>query len=141
MYTGDLIFGSQTVGGSVINDFKLISYPEEHVKSNGVKIDNIVETIPLSIAITQFHFLLLYKKKIKGMCQLDGKIVYEEEISLEPGERIIGMKMDAIKDSYWIYTTQSLYELLITDEDRNVWSLYLEKKMFDTAISYTKVIK
>jgi len=41
-----------------------------------------VETIPLSVAITQFHILLLYKKKIKAMCNLDNSIIYEEDIPL-----------------------------------------------------------
>jgi len=41
-----------------------------------------VETVPLSIAITQFHTLLLYKKKIKAMCNLDESIIYEEDIPL-----------------------------------------------------------
>jgi len=47
--------------------------------------------------------------------------------------------MDFVKDSYWVFSTHSLYEILITDEDRNVWKLYLKQKMFDTALSYTKV--
>jgi len=48
--------------------------------------------------------------------------------------------MDFIKDSYWVFTTHSLYEILITDEDRDVWKIYLKQKMFDAALSFTKVI-
>jgi len=136
MYTGELIFGSQKAGGSVINNSKLVSYPEEYMKSNGKS--KLIETVPLSIAITQFHTLLLYKKKIKAMCNLDNSIIYEEDIPLESGEKILGLRMDFVKDSYWVFTTQSLYEILITDEDRNVWNLYLKQKMFDTALSFTK---
>ncbi|KAL6612789.1 Pep3/Vps18/deep orange family-domain-containing protein [Neocallimastix sp. 'constans'] len=137
MYTGELIFGSQKAGGSVINNSKLVSYPEDYSKSNS-KMSKPVETIPLSVAITQFHILLLYKKKIKAMCNLDNSIIYEEDIPLESGEKILGLRMDFVKDSYWVFTTQSLYEILITDEDRNVWNLYLNQKMFDTALSFTK---
>jgi len=136
MYTGELIFGSQKSGGSVINNSKLVSYPENGSKSS--KVAKTVENLPISIAITQFHTLLLYKKKIKAMCNLDESIVYEEDIPLEPGEKIIGLKMDFVKDSYWVFSTHSLYEILIIDEDRNVWKLYLKQKMFDTALSYTK---
>lgn len=139
MLTGELIFGSQKPGDSVINNSKIISYPEEYIKSKGnIKTEKAIETIPLSIAITQFHYLLLYKKKLKAMCVLDNNIIYEEEIPLEQNEKILGMKMDPVKDTYWIYTTYSLYEILVTDEDRNVWKLYLNDKMFDTALSYAK---
>jgi len=134
MYTGELIFGSQKAGGSVINNSKLVSYPEEMRSGN----KKPVETVPLSVAITQFHTLLLYKKKIKAMCNLDESIIYEEDIPLEPGEKILGLRMDFVKDTYWVYSTNSLYEVLITDEDRNVWKLYLKQKMFDTALSFTK---
>ncbi|ORX60830.1 hypothetical protein BCR36DRAFT_314682 [Piromyces finnis] len=137
MYTGELIFGSQKSGGSVINNSRLVSYPEEYVKAEN-KVTKPVESIPLSVAITQFHTLLLYKKKIKAMCNLDDSIIYEEDIPLEQDEKILGLKMDFIKDSYWLFTTHSLYEILITDEDRNVWQIYLKQKMFDAALSFTK---
>jgi hypothetical protein len=137
MYTGELVFGSQKAGESVINNSKLVSYPENNSKSNN-KASKSLETVPLSVAITQFHILLLYKKKIKAMCNLDNLIIYEEDIPLEPGEKVLGLRMDFVNESYWLFTTHSLYEILITDEDRNVWNFYLKQKMFDTALSFTK---
>lgn len=38
--------------------------------------------IPTSIALTEFHFVLLYKNSIVGICNLDEKLTYEEVVPL-----------------------------------------------------------
>jgi len=50
------------------------------------------------------------------------------------------MAYDSINNTYWAYTTNTIFELVVTKEDRNVWELYLEKKQFETALQYCKVI-
>lgn len=44
-----------------------------------------------------------------------------------------------MRKTYWVYTDQSLFELLVGNEDRDVWKVYLEKGMFDIALRYAKV--
>lgn len=41
-----------------------------------------VDSVPLSIAMTEFHFILLYKDRIRAICHLNDEIVYEEMINL-----------------------------------------------------------
>lgn len=50
------------------------------------------------------------------------------------------MSVDTSKNTFWIYTGWSIFELIITKEDRDVWTLYLDKKQYDTALQYTKVL-
>lgn len=38
-----------------------------------------------------------------------------------------------------MYTDQSLFELVVANEDRDVWKIYLEKGQFDTSLKYAKV--
>ena len=40
---------------------------------------------------------------------------------------------------YWVYTDQSLFELVVTNEHRDVWKIYLEKGKYDLALQYTTV--
>jgi hypothetical protein len=47
--------------------------------------------------------------------------------------------MDPIKQTFWILTSQHLYELLISDEDRYVWEIYLERNDFENALKFAKV--
>jgi vacuolar protein sorting-associated protein 18 len=46
---------------------------------------------------------------------------------------------DPVRRTYWVYTSQSLFELVIGNEDRDVWKVYLEKGKFDVALKYAKV--
>ncbi len=41
--------------------------------------------------------------------------------------------------TYWLYTDLSLYELKIQDEDRDVWSAFLTKGDYESALRYAKV--
>jgi hypothetical protein len=47
--------------------------------------------------------------------------------------------MDSSRATYWLYTNGSLFELLAVDEDRDVWSAYLEKNEHAAALVYAKV--
>ena len=61
---------------------------------------------------------MLFNDCVKAGCDLDNKMVYSEQIPLDPGESILGMEVDKTRNTYWIYTNKSLFELLITEEDR-----------------------
>lgn len=41
--------------------------------------------------------------------------------------------------TYWVYTERSIFELVITDEARDVWRAKLEKGAFEEALTYAKV--
>lgn len=42
----------------------------------------LVVEIPISVALTEFHFVLLYKNRVRAICQLNDQIVYEEMINI-----------------------------------------------------------
>lgn len=46
---------------------------------------------------------------------------------------------DASNSTYWLYTDSRLFELLLKDEDRDVWKVYLAKDSYDLALKYAKV--
>jgi hypothetical protein len=43
-----------------------------------------------------------------------------------------------VRKTYWVYTDQSLFELNVGNEDRDVWKINLEKENFDVALTYAK---
>lgn len=49
------------------------------------------------------------------------------------------MTADPVRQTYWVYTDSSLFELGIGNETRDIWRVYLEKGMFDVALRYAKV--
>lgn len=60
-------------------------------------------------------------------------------LNQKPNEEARGLIVDNIRKTYWIYTDSSLYELVISNEDRDVWKVYLEKGQPDIALKYAKV--
>lgn len=38
--------------------------------------------LPVSIALTDFHYVILYKDRISGVCHLNDKLTYEEPLPL-----------------------------------------------------------
>ncbi len=44
-----------------------------------------------------------------------------------------------MRKTYWAYTDQSLFELMVGNEDRDVWKINLQKENFDVALRYAKV--
>ncbi|KAI8985185.1 Pep3/Vps18/deep orange family-domain-containing protein [Pilobolus umbonatus] len=135
IYHGSLVFGSQNVGDSVVDDVQLLQYPATPSEDDSGKL---ITEVPISVALTEFHFILLYKDRVRAICQLNDQIVYEELIAIIKGEEVIGMAVDDTKKTFWIYTTLSMYELSITNEERDVWKLYLEKKNYNSALRYCK---
>ncbi|CAG8549918.1 24581_t:CDS:10 [Cetraspora pellucida] len=132
IYHGSLVFGSQD---HVVDSAKLLPYPSMPSENDP---STMITENPLSIALTEFHFILLYKERIRAICQLNDQIVYEEIIPLKVGEVVKSMAIDSVKNTFWIYTDCTIFELIVAKEDRDVWKLYLEKQQFDTALQYCK---
>ncbi|KAI9293383.1 hypothetical protein K502DRAFT_293809 [Neoconidiobolus thromboides FSU 785] len=126
IYYGDFIFGSQEKGGNLIENGQLIPYPNQE--------------IPLSISLTEFHIILLYEEKIMAISKLNFEVVYKENIPSRFGIQQYAKQviMDYVRRTFWIHTEDSIYEIIITDEDRNVWRHYLNKKMFNEGLKYAK---
>lgn len=58
-----------------------------------------------------------------------------------PGERVKAIATDVSKKTFWIYTDASIFELSVTEEDQDLWKVYLDKQAFDTALKFAKVRK
>jgi hypothetical protein len=56
-----------------IDGAALLPYPS----SDGTELGT-----PLSLSLTEFHFILLYKDRILGICSLDDRLAYEEALPI-----------------------------------------------------------
>ena len=50
-----------------------------------------------------------------------------------------GLTADPVRKTYWVYTDQSIWEIGVTNETRDVWKIYLEKNKFDFSLQHAKV--
>ncbi|KAJ3227511.1 Vacuolar protein sorting-associated protein 18 like protein [Clydaea vesicula] len=129
VYTGHLNFDYINSNKGIIENTHIIPYPSSE-ESNFES--------PIALALTEFHFIFLYRDKVKAVNILNYEVVYEEEIILEFGEVVLGLRVDYFKSTFWVFTNLTLYELIVSDEDRDVWNLYLKKNNFEDALKYAK---
>lgn len=72
-------------------------------------------------------FLTLEEKKHKSLVVFVFVVAVVSVFNISP------------QDNFSLYFSPSyVYEIKISNEDRHVWKMYLQKKMFDAAISYCK---
>ena len=134
IYHGNLDF-TEGEPHVMLDNTKLLPFPPTAYNEDS---GNLVTETPLSIVMTEFHFILLYHDHVRAICQLNDKTVYEETIPLNRNEIVKGISVDDIKRTYWIYTSDAMYELVIKDEERDVWKLYLSKKEYAITLQYCK---
>ena len=89
------------------------------------------------VALSQWHVLCLLEGRIVALQRLDERVVYDQ-IVLEPGESAIGLLADQKKNTYWLFTNQDIFEIVITDEDRDVWKIMLKNQQFSLASKYAR---
>tara|TARA_B100000780_G_C21071381_1_gene431140 strand:+ start:162 stop:707 length:546 start_codon:yes stop_codon:yes gene_type:complete len=81
----------------------------------------------LSMIVTEFHFLLLYQYRLCACTRITHEIVYELELTQSFYGQVQGLIRDNNTSTLWMYSKNSLYQILLEQEDRNVWKLYLQQ--------------
>ncbi|KAL1748553.1 Pep3/Vps18/deep orange family-domain-containing protein [Schizophyllum fasciatum] len=94
--------------------------------------------VPLSMAVTEFHFVLLYKDRVAAICRLDERVAYEEVMPVKTTEEVKGLAADPVRGTYWVFTDQSLFELGVGNDDRDVWRVFMTQGHYDVALRYVK---
>lgn len=83
--------------------------------------------------LTDFHVALLYTDHITVMSLLNYQIVYEEYFE---ADRFIDITRDVRANTILLYNGRSIFVFKVTNEQRHVWTLYLEQNEFDLAKKY-----
>ncbi|POW04223.1 hypothetical protein PSTT_10546 [Puccinia striiformis] len=133
IYSGEIVYGNQEAGDGVIGPSELIPFPSpnQHRSSS--------DFAPYRFCPTQFHFLLLFPDRVQIICRLDAQIVHEEILDLKPDEKIRSITMDYVEQTYWIYSQDSIFELIIKNESKDIWKVYLNRKDYEKALSYVEM--
>lgn len=96
-----------------------------------------IESGPFTLALTEFHALVAYRDRIKGISLLNSELVYEDNYNEAFGKLITVVK-DHVTATIWAVTEKNLFRFRITNEDRNLWQIYSDRGQFDLAKKYAK---
>ena len=92
-----------------------------------------------SIALTQWHILCLIEGRIVAARRLDEKIVYDQAV-FEPDDNVLGLVADHKNSTFWLFTRREIFEIVVTDEDRDVWKIMLDSKKYELAMQFAHSI-
>ncbi|KAG7401490.1 Vacuolar protein sorting-associated protein 18 like protein [Phytophthora boehmeriae] len=122
VYHGEFVFGLSSTMENVTTGTGLLAYPGKTEKSSGSRS----WTPPISMAVTQYHVILLFARQVQVVSKLSGVVVMEESFESRVGN-VHGISVDETFNTVWIHSNRRILEVVITDEDRNVWKLFLSK--------------
>lgn len=90
-----------------------------------------------AMLLSQFHILALVDGRLVAVNRLDETLVCNQQI-LEPGQGSLGLFADHYKNTYWLFTSQEIFEIVVTDEARDVWHIMLKQGQYESAQRYAK---
>lgn len=134
IYHGGLNFGAQHsspngdenfVENKALLDYSKLSEGAEVVK-------------PSSLAVSEFHFLLLIGNKVKVVNRISEQIVEElhfDQTSDSVSKGIIGLCSDASAGLFYAYDQNSIFQVSVNDEGRDMWKVYLDLKEYAAALA------
>ncbi|KAI0887216.1 Pep3/Vps18/deep orange family-domain-containing protein [Annulohypoxylon maeteangense] len=88
-----------------------------------------------AIALTQWHIISLVGGRVVATNRLTGSVIYDQVI-LEQGQKALGVYVDQQKNTFWLFTAQEIFEVVVRDEDRDIWRIMLQRQQFDMAMQY-----
>ena len=119
---------------NVLIDQKMLACPKASlVGSNKSEIT----TAPLSFVLTEFHALLLYTDRVKGISLLNQELIFED-IYNDTVVKLLNITKDYVTRSIWAYSERAVFKYKVNKEDRNVWQVYIDKGEFELAKQYCK---
>ncbi len=142
VYSGKLITTSSdpaTLGRQVFRESKLLPpgkwSPEQ--PPGGSKSRVRQQAAIHAMLLTQFHILTLSSGRLAAVNRLNESLVYSQQV-LEVGQTSLGLFADQQKNTYWLFTSQEIFEVVVTDEARDVWRILLDKGQYELAQRYAQ---
>lgn len=134
IYHGELNFGSQRSSSNGDENFvenkALLDYSKLTENSGTVK--------PSSMAVSEFHFLLLIGNKVKVVNRISEQIIEElqfDQTSEAISRGILGLCSDATAGLFYAYDQNSIFQVSVNDEGRDMWKVYLDMKEYTAALA------
>lgn len=134
IYHGGLNFGahhgSPNGDENFVENKALLDYSKLSEGAEAVK--------PSSMAVSEFHFLLLIGNKVKVVNRISENIIEELQFDLTSesvSRGIIGLCSDATAGLFYAYDQNSVYQVSVNDEGRDMWKVYLDMNEYAGALA------
>lgn len=133
IYHGGLNFGAQHSSPNGDQNFV-----ENKALLDYSKIGEGVMVKPSSMAVSEFHFLLLVGNKVKVVNRISQQIVEELYFDQTPdavSRGVLALCSDASAGLFYAYDQNSIFQVSVNDEGRDLWKVYLDLKEYAAALA------
>lgn len=107
----------------------------ESARGGGGK--KLVQNPISAMTLSQWHVLALVEGRVVAVNRLSEEIVYDQAV-LEPRQSALGLLTDLTQNTYWLFTSQEIFEVVANEEDRDIWKVFLKEQNFDAALEYAR---
>ncbi|KOS18888.1 Vacuolar protein sorting-associated protein 18 -like protein [Escovopsis weberi] len=121
-----------TLGPKVFADSHLLQRAQIVSQEAGGRRRPTSELID-AIALTQWHIVSLVGGRVITTNRLTGEMASEHDV-LAIGQKPVGFSVDVQKNTYWLFTSEEIYEIVVRDEDRNIWKIMMDMQHFEPAL-------
>lgn len=94
---------------------------------------------PIFVTLSQYHVLIVSGNEVTAVNEFANSVVFSHQIFSEASERALRLTSDNERQTYWICSRDSLFEIVVTDEARQMPLFYLDKDEFALALEAAKV--
>ena len=125
-----------SLGSKVFSDSKMLAKSQIVTPEGSGRRKATSEAID-AIALTQWHIVSLVGGRVVTTNRLTGQMVSEHEV-LGVGQRAVGFSVDLQKNTFWLFTSQEIFEIVVRDEERNVWEIMMGLRQFEPALQHAR---
>ncbi|KAL9086538.1 MAG: hypothetical protein Q9159_004128 [Coniocarpon cinnabarinum] len=87
------------------------------------------------LALTQWHILQIFHDRLVAVNRLDGSVIHNEPV-LGTAEKPVALLADHKKNTFWLFTNKAIFEIVVRDEDRDIWKVLMKRQEFEEALQY-----
>lgn len=91
---------------------------------------------PRFVGHTPLHHVLVYSDALVCVHAMTGHVAHDGALPLSSAEPALGVAMDPVSDTCWVYTSRSLLEVVVDNETRDLWRVLLEQHRYDEALTF-----
>ncbi|CAM1502892.1 Fc.00g076680.m01.CDS01 [Cosmosporella sp. VM-42] len=124
------------LGSKVFSESKMIPRPQIVSSDSGGRRKATSEMID-AIALTQWHIVCLVGGRVVTTNRLTGQMVSEHDV-IGPGQKPLGFSVDIQKNTFWLFTSEEVLEIVVRDEERKIWEIMMKMQQFDSALQHAR---
>lgn len=128
---------SPDLGSKVFSDSKMLPRTQLPPSMGPSGRPKTTQEPSQAMILSQWHIIQLVDCRIVATNRLDNTVVVDQVV-LDPGQTALGLFVDLKKNTFWMVTSEEVFEIVANDESRDVWKIMLNQQQFDAASLFAK---